>query len=350
MATEYLVPIPYATIQDAVDAIPNNLSGTGIHEIIIDKGTYTEDVDIISNINGDATNYIHLKCKSGDEHKGIFGSGVVMEGTFQVRLTDFTRVSDIEVKNTGTGAPSNFNNCNSTIVERCIGRVVGATGGSVRIWSCQNGGDVVFRNCMAWTDGQADAGWLRSSSGDVECYGCVSVGDFDTSTFAYLQVIENCAAFNKNGSPSQIDIRINTTGATIPTGQSNNASSDASATGGLINQTLVDYDFVNEPNGDLHINIDSVLIDQGKDLSAEFTVDVDFQSISLPYPIGFDYFVLITCWKYTAPYKNSNRLFTANGPDDFPATLSVPKNVDVSRGIMIDEGELIDPSRFNIEQ
>ena len=60
--------------------------------------------------------------------------------------------------------------------------------------------------------------------------------------------------------------------------------------------------------------------------------------------------IVPTCWSYTAKYKNSQRLFRLNGPDEFPKTLRVPKNVDISTGIMIDEGELIDPSKYNIEQ
>jgi len=56
----------------------------------------------------------------------------------------------------------------------------------------------------------------------------------------------------------------------------------------------------------------------------------------------------ILCWNYTAKYKNSDRLFRTNGSGKFPSTLKVPSNVDINSGIMMDEGNLIDPSQYKI--
>lgn len=58
----------------------------------------------------------------------------------------------------------------------------------------------------------------------------------------------------------------------------------------------------------------------------------------------------VTCWKYTAKYRGSNRSFVMNGGGKYPSTLQVPGNVDISTGRMIDEGQLIDPSQFNVIQ
>jgi len=58
----------------------------------------------------------------------------------------------------------------------------------------------------------------------------------------------------------------------------------------------------------------------------------------------------VLCWNYTARYKNSNRLYRANGGGKYPSQLKVPGSVDASTGRMIDEGQLIDPSNYDIIQ
>jgi hypothetical protein len=58
----------------------------------------------------------------------------------------------------------------------------------------------------------------------------------------------------------------------------------------------------------------------------------------------------ILCWNYRAKYKNSNRIFTANGGGKFPAELKIPSSVDASTGIMVDEGILIPSDKFKIIQ
>jgi len=55
-----------------------------------------------------------------------------------------------------------------------------------------------------------------------------------------------------------------------------------------------------------------------------------------------------TCWEFIAKFKNSSRLFKMNGPGLFPKSLNIPRNVDKSTARMIDEGKLIDPSRYNL--
>lgn len=54
------------------------------------------------------------------------------------------------------------------------------------------------------------------------------------------------------------------------------------------------------------------------------------------------------CWNYSAPYKNSKKRYRVSGPGSFPKTLKVPENVDVTQGLMIDDGVPIDPSRYEV--
>lgn len=56
------------------------------------------------------------------------------------------------------------------------------------------------------------------------------------------------------------------------------------------------------------------------------------------------------CWNFTARYNNSSKLFKKSGPGSFPKRLRVPHNVDLSTSQMIDDGELIDPNKYDVIQ
>ena len=58
----------------------------------------------------------------------------------------------------------------------------------------------------------------------------------------------------------------------------------------------------------------------------------------------------IKCWNYRAKYNNSTRLYEIKGSGKFPGELRIPKSVDISTGMMIDEGKLINPGEFKIVQ
>ena len=60
--------------------------------------------------------------------------------------------------------------------------------------------------------------------------------------------------------------------------------------------------------------------------------------------------LLLACWNYTAKYKGLQRLYRANGGGLFPKELKVPGSVDISTGVMIDEGIKIDSSDYRIIQ
>ena len=87
----------YATVTLAIAAIPSNLSGTGIHELVVDVGTYTENVTI-SKTNGSAADYIILRGEFGKYYNTKINGNITI-------TTQFTKVKDIYV-NTTTGAHS----------------------------------------------------------------------------------------------------------------------------------------------------------------------------------------------------------------------------------------------------
>ena len=49
-------------------------------------------------------------------------------------------------------------------------------------------------------------------------------------------------------------------------------------------------------------------------------------------------------------WTNSNKLFKASGPGSYPKNLSVPGNVDLGTGKMIDDGKEISDDDYNIKQ
>jgi len=55
------------------------------------------------------------------------------------------------------------------------------------------------------------------------------------------------------------------------------------------------------------------------------------------------------CWNYTAQYKGSTKMFKLSGPGDFPKRINIPGNIDTSTGKMIDDGQEIDPSNYEVE-
>lgn len=58
----------------------------------------------------------------------------------------------------------------------------------------------------------------------------------------------------------------------------------------------------------------------------------------------------LLCWNYKARYKNSSRMYYANGSGKYPSELKVPASVDVSTGMMIDEGKVIANNQFKVIQ
>lgn len=54
------------------------------------------------------------------------------------------------------------------------------------------------------------------------------------------------------------------------------------------------------------------------------------------------------CWNYTAPYRGSSKTYKVSGPGPFPRCLRVPGNVDATKGVMVDDGILIDPDEYEV--
>ena len=198
-----------------------------------------------------------------------------------------------------------------------------------------------FNKCVFWDSNDvALYGFTNGSTHTIYAKNCLVYGfnhGFDSRTEAI-----NCVAINA---------RTNCFNGTAGSA-SNNASTDGTAPGAnsLTNQTLEQLAFKDYANGDFHVKFNSVLKGAGINLTSTFSQDFDLENIDgSDFPMGPDY-LPPTCWTYTAKYKNSKRLYRVGGPDFYPKKLRVPSNVDTSTGRMIDEGELIDPSKYVINQ
>jgi len=56
----------------------------------------------------------------------------------------------------------------------------------------------------------------------------------------------------------------------------------------------------------------------------------------------------ILCWKYSAKYKNSNRIFSLEGPNSYPNKIKVPSNIDLTTSKLIEDGQIINPSNYKL--
>ena len=136
-------------------------------------------------------------------------------------------------------------------------------------------------------------------------------------------------------------------------------SKDATSTGEATAPSLQNIPFttatflnVTLDTEDLRTLTGSALRDVGTDLTSE-GVTTDIIGTARPSGSGFDVGPFESndipiCWNYTAQYKNSSKLYKASGCGSFPRNLNIPSNVDKSSGKMIDDGDLIDPRRYEV--
>jgi hypothetical protein len=57
----------------------------------------------------------------------------------------------------------------------------------------------------------------------------------------------------------------------------------------------------------------------------------------------------LLCWQFTAR-KKDGRVFQLNGDGKFPEVINVPASVDLSTCTLVDEGIVIDPTKYSVVQ
>jgi hypothetical protein len=293
----------YTTIAAAIAAIPSNLSGTGIHDVVIDAGVYTITslIDTTGFSNPSASDYIHIRCASGSEHGGLFTAGVQLNktnafGTLGV-LPEYSRITGIVITadaiNGGGVTASRFSIIRDTLVRSGINGFC---------FSTTNQGVVTFINCLAVSGGGGSSSCF-SISGANTFYNCGAytlAGNAPYSTPSPLSggAFVNCWAIRIGGG--------NGWNVAITTGSSNNASSGNDAPGtSPINAIDIDQaNFISQATYNFHITKYSRYYNAGTNLSATFTEDFDNETVTGSWSIGPDIQVDSTAcrtdsWDYT---------------------------------------------------
>jgi len=288
MSTIYNVGVleTYTTIQDAVNAIPADLAGTGLHEVVIEKGTYVGGANIYTRSNTSSDDRIIIRAKTGDEHKGVLGSGVYITGGKIHCYAANSLIKDIEIE---INANCFYTHGHDITWENCIGIASSGIAYNSGVFDIRTGMiGTKYLKCIAinsnpiGTDGP-DRGF--SSAGTATrwtAYGCIAYGfrilGFRPTT-QYVAVLYNCISYsNGTGGTSFGSCTVNTS-----------ASDDEGGSIGYQNLTLEELGFVDPENGNFHLNENSVLIHAGTDASSHYTTDIDGDAISGAYPIGVDH-------------------------------------------------------------
>lgn len=294
MAATFPVPGSFATPQIAINAIPNDLSGQGENKVIIDKGSrpgFTAN----GFSNESAIDFVSVVSKVGDEHKGIPGAGVKLTTQMSIGV-GFFRCENIEVVTSSTplnmldsvgGAP------NSTFINLMLETAAAGNDFGMRIQNLSD--NCTFITSRVWNSGVEMSSNFGGWNCETGCTGIVFIncngwgfpvnffgggGAGDTATCI------NCASRSNGSTPASVKAFRNIDTLTTC------ASHDNTGSAGLINLTDEQFGFVDEPNGDFHINSGSILNGAGTDQSGTFTEDIDLETIDTSdWPVGFDYLI-----------------------------------------------------------
>jgi hypothetical protein len=252
----------YATIAAAWSAIPADVvSSAEIHEIIVDAGTYSGRI----NLSGKTTSadyYVIIRAATGDEHKGVYGAGVVITddaGAGGVVNVDqnYTRLYDLEVVAGGSSNTRGFaTDATGIQFYRCISRV--SASATEDAFETATGASATYYSCIA--DGFGGDGFNLNNAATIKMYGCTAVNmggnGFETSAFAGANgEVINCVAYNNTGSDFQ-------TGGNTSANSNYNASEDGTAPGAN-SITLTGDPFVDSANDDYSIATTSALAGTG---------------------------------------------------------------------------------------
>jgi len=289
---------------------------TGVRDEIAVAECYAMEDTTAVTVDGwttSSTQYIKITVPTAERHDGKWNTSryrLVVSATDAYVLQvseDFARLEGLQIQNTSTG---NFPGGVNTIagagsvhyISHCISRAtVGATT-TQRGFNFRAGTTYVW-NCLAydWLGGTTSTGFRSNhTTGNIYCYNCTAHScdqGFEHPDNGTAMYVKNCLAA---GCASAFPA-----GWNWPTGSDYNATDNAQATtgnGGLNNPPGANsrysqtFSFVDSANDDWHLtSSDAGAKDFGTDLSADsnlaFSDDVDGQTRSGSWDIGFDEYV-----------------------------------------------------------
>lgn len=293
----------YSTIEAAISAIPSNIAGTGVHDVVIDSGTYLTSFGglLLSKSGGSASDYVHIRAATGSEHKGIYSAGVVVgrDANWGVVLfrcnAAYTRVSNIIFYSPTVSSDFATRGDVVSIGEQnCIfTNVIGIGGGTAYVFNASSAnGSTTYFNCIAARNILAlvaPAIGFYLFSGD-KAYNCGAYDAFQgfKAASGVDGLVRNCWAYTNPADLSAVGFIKDTIGNSWLT-SSNNASNDTTAPGSnsLANLSVASLGFTSPTTYNFHITSSSSLFSAGIDLSGIFTTDIDGDTFA-PWSIGPD--------------------------------------------------------------
>ena len=286
----------FASWLSAVTTRGTDLVTRGDNEILIINGTWhhSEVVDISGFTTGSA-NTFEVYVHDDHKHDGTPGSGwkVSGDGGSNTGLFEFSvaygELRYLEAVNLSVDFRGGvYVDARETRIVSCIGEANGVAIQIANTSSATMSQWPAAVSCYAHDSGRG-IGRASNSRQRYIAWNCVTVdngtGFSNDGTVNDPQVI-NCVAFQNttNWGTTNFD-----------TSSSNNASGDYAGDpppgSDPYTSDVVTADFVDPATQDYHLSASSGLLGEGANQSSEYTLDIDGDTYSVPYPIGMDQYV-----------------------------------------------------------
>jgi hypothetical protein len=294
----------YTSLEACMDANEQNLVDNDKYfDVEIDGEWSSADTTavMIHNYTTDATRYINIYTTATARHRGYLDTeryrivtGGATTATLNTNATNFLYINGIVTKNTSTY--NAIDNCglyggstttagvqiyrNSIFIGGCVGARVGADNRYAKFYNC-----IAISHSTSDANGGRNAAWLitgaSSSASTSELLNCVGVayGNGTASVFnnntagAYNYVVKN--SYGAQGGSGTGDVFHAKT--VVTTSASSDGSKDTS-TVAYATDSGAYFTNITNASENFHIGASSELINEGTDLSATFTDDIDGQT------------------------------------------------------------------------
>lgn len=247
----------------------------------------------ISGWTADPTRHVIVRAATGHEHGGIEGAGYVLVNTsfgntYALNAgVEYSRIEGIEARTSDSLATSSglFTATNNCIFDSLVcsdkggGYILSADG----LRTSRFGKTL---NCIAI--GNFKSGIRGAWHTDMSADNCTVSGaqtGFLGQDGTYPLLVKNCVAYDCSTAA------FTNTKAGSDYNAAYNGSTTSPPGANSLTVDIISTDFVDAANDDYHLTSGSQLKGAGTDLSGTFTTDVDGDTRTVPWDIGFDAYV-----------------------------------------------------------
>lgn len=301
----------YTSLEACMNANEQNLvSADKYFDVEIDGSWSSADTSAVTihNYTTDATRYINIYTTATARHSGKYDTTKYrIEADASVALISmpgsFFYVEGIQGTNTNTAGHGHVvytyvSAGGTTRIRSCI--FIGA--GTSHTYDCQaSGAGAILHvwNCVGKTSSGSNVfGGTETSGGVVNILNCVGIANSGSAFAGNTSdiAVKNCYGYSASGTAIGGTITVTTS-----------ASDDGSASTATVAYTTDTFVNVTGGSEDFHLVAGSGLINQGTDLSATFTDDIDGTTRPTgagTWDIGVDEYVAATGWVRGGKLKN----------------------------------------------